>query len=158
MYCTAVLKYCEEVYWSICCTGEVSGFAAAHMCCEYCEDQELSPREVLNGVESELLRHVSLRHLSKRLLVFLQQLEDGGQLLTLHSDKRTKRSRKCWEETLWIYTKKEPQAAPLRGLNILMMLITMFNPVCLISEKTKIYKFYKGMHHYFHLTHCKNLN
>lgn len=50
--------------------------------------KQLSQREVLNGVESKLLLHVSLRHLSKRLFVVLQKLEDGGQLLLLHPEKR----------------------------------------------------------------------
>lgn len=37
-----------------------------------------------DGVKSELLLHVSLRHVPKCCLVVLQQLEDGGQLLALH--------------------------------------------------------------------------
>lgn len=40
--------------------------------------------KVSDGVESELLLHVSLRNLAERLRVVFQQLEDGGQLLTLH--------------------------------------------------------------------------
>lgn len=46
-----------------------------------------SQRGVSDGVKSELLLHVSLRHLTKRLSVVFQQLEDGGQLLTLHPGK-----------------------------------------------------------------------
>ncbi len=47
----------------------------------------IATRGVSDGVESELLLHVSLGHLPKRFLVLFQQLEDGGQLLPLYPGK-----------------------------------------------------------------------
>lgn len=52
----------------------------------------------LHVVEPELLLHVARGHLPKRLLVVLHELEDGSQLLLLHSvGKRGQRGKGCSE-------------------------------------------------------------
>lgn len=73
------------------------------MCRRRLDPDTTSHSGASDGVKSELLLHVSLRHLPKRLLVVFQQLEDGSQLLPLHpgrreikemmTDDRTKTSR-----------------------------------------------------------------
>lgn len=47
----------------------------------------------LDIVQSELLLHVSFRHLSKRVTLFLHQSEDGSQLLSLNPVRKKRRSR-----------------------------------------------------------------
>lgn len=42
----------------------------------------------LHVVEPELLLHVAVGHLAKRLLVVLHELEDGSQLFFLNSVKK----------------------------------------------------------------------
>lgn len=48
---------------------------------------------VSDRVKSELFLHVSLWHVSKCRFVIFQQLEDGGQLLTLHPWRREDKQR-----------------------------------------------------------------
>lgn len=62
-----------------------SGFEVCH---RWLDPDTTSRSGASDGVKSELLLHVSLRHLPKRLLVVFQQLEDGSQLLPLHPGKR----------------------------------------------------------------------
>lgn len=50
----------------------------------------------LHVVEPELLLHVAIRHLAKRLLVVLHELEDGRQLFFLNSvEKKGYRGKRC---------------------------------------------------------------
>lgn len=60
----------------------------------------------LHVVEPELLLHVASGHLPECLLVVLHELEDGCQLLLLHSvGKRGQRGERC----------SEPRVAGVRG-------------------------------------------
>lgn len=62
-----------------------SGFKVCH---RWLDPDTTSQSGASDGVKSELLIYVSLRHLPKRLLVVFQQLEDGSQLLPLHPGRR----------------------------------------------------------------------
>lgn len=81
------MEHCERVY------QKSFSSALGEECDRRLGGNAASQRGDSDGVEPELLLHVSLRHVPERLLVFLQQLEDGGQLLALHPGKTESRKK-----------------------------------------------------------------
>lgn len=60
-------------------------------------DVLLGGRCSLHVVEAELLPHVAVGHLTKRVLVVLHELEDGRQLFFLNSvEKKGERGKRCF--------------------------------------------------------------